>query len=171
MKRNSNVSSVAITREERQQIGKLFVRTLLLKKTGHGNQTSLAWCHFRLLCYAQAISECSASEPKVKLKDSENIIDKENYWCRLCLLDEQKKYKDRKSGHISSLKKYGIKTSTSLIISVKIMDYSRFSILQVGSPIQMYMHLMMKMKLTTNLIVVLVALMMLIIPYLKRIKA
>ena len=80
MKRNSNVSSAAITREERQQIDKLFVSTLLQKKTGHGNQTLLAWCHFGFLCYAQAIPECSASEPKVKLKDSENIIEKENYW-------------------------------------------------------------------------------------------
>ena len=75
------------------------------------------------MCYAQAIPECYASELKVKLKDSENIIDKENYWCRLCLLDEQKKYKDRKSGHISSVKKYGIKKSTSALINHLCKDH------------------------------------------------
>ena len=32
-------------------------------------------------------------------------------------MDEQKKYKDRKSGHISSIKKYGIKASTSALIN------------------------------------------------------
>ena len=49
-------------------------------------------------------------------------------------MDEQKKkYKDRKRGHISSVKKYGIKTPTSALINHLRKDHGLQPILNAAS--------------------------------------
>jgi len=94
--RNANVSTSAMSREERKMVAALTIKLPVASQ--HGNAKSNVWQYFGQLCNENGL-----------------VLDNERYYCTLCL-DEVKKSPSDKQ-HISSVQNYKVTTSSGNLVT------------------------------------------------------
>ena len=113
------VSKEPLSNEERKVISNFYVANI---PKHHGNSRSSVWNYFGWLMYSQGTGvegedahdspipgTSSSSQPSKRVKLGEN-----NYYCKLCLEGEQKKFASKGlPGRIQNVKKYSVKTATT----------------------------------------------------------